>query len=301
MLMTLLIILLAIILMQIWAYDNPLHRDSWLYTFARNTASALPIRLYPFVHLALAFVIALVVSLFIAWVASFSKFLAFPLVVIVLIFSCGRYNFTDTLHDYFIALKHGDEDSKKEIFSKLFQATPAAATQESLSDSDSASVNEAIALPENADEKVFDELAVRGFERYFTAIFWFFVGGVFLTLLYRLVALFAEFEAGQHQHGESDKPVIDTTMTQHAQRLMAWPASRLLHLSMLLAGNFRKAYDDVLESLASSRPAFQTVPAIAREAGEVGEVQPDDFIGLKTLLKICLGIWLALIALIVIL
>lgn len=309
--MTLLVILLAIVLMQIWAYRNPLHQDQWLFTFAKNTAAALPIRLYPFVHLALAFVVALVASLVIAWVAQISRFLAFPLVLVALVYACGRKNFTDALHDYFIAEKHQDSEAKSNTYQTLLACSQLA------SDSGNSSTlsNEAAplvetgetestlapqTLPADANEKVFDELAVRGFERYFTAIFWFVIGGVFLCVLYRVVALLAEYEAGQHQRGESDKPVADTTLTQRAQRLMAWPASRLLHLSFLLAGNFRKAYDDVLESLASTTAAFITVPKIAREAGDFGEIEADDFIALKSLMKVCLGIWLALIAIIVI-
>ena len=288
--MTLLIVLLAIVFMQIFAQDNPLHRDHWLTESSRRLAAALPLRFYPFANLLLAFLAAVVIALVIAWVASISAFLAFPLVVLVVIYSFGRHNFTDTLHDYFIAVKHNDAEQKTEVLAELFDGGKPETNADKGEGSDLASEH----------DQAFDELSVRAFERYFTAIFWFCVGGVFLCVFYRLVALLAEHEAGNHQHGEADKPTVDTTITQHCQRLMAWPASRLLHLSLLLVGNFSKAYDDVLESLADSTPAFLSVPRLVREAGEFTSVDENDFLSLKSLMKRCLVVWLAVIALIMI-
>ena len=137
------------------------------------------------------------------------------LLVVVLIYSLGRGDFTAQLEHYLTQWNSGDLQSAWHLAQEFSAAGD-------VIDAESA---------EQLHTYASEALLYQGFERWFCVVFWFAVLGPWSALAYRLARLYG----GQAAVAEGSKTAGPTT---RFIRLVEWLPARLLALSFALVGNF---------------------------------------------------------------
>lgn len=136
--------------------------------------------------------------------------------IALLVYCFGRGQFTQPAEQYIKAWRRDDWSAGKRLADKLQTECSAVAP------GDWRSLNHA----------VVSNLAYRGFERVFVAIFWFSIAGIIIPLAYRLISLTRD---------ASDDEETADSLTR-ALWLIEWPAARVFGFSLALTGNFRAAF-----------------------------------------------------------
>lgn len=210
--MDLFIVVIAILFVQIWGAENPLHRDHWFelwggYLFSRIKGfdSAISLQFFLAVGGPLLAIVMLMWLL-----GANSNWLHLPISVVILLYSFGRGEFSELLDAYTSACA---VDNWELAFSS---AQKTGIDVSNVSTEDWRSLH----------YLMLEGAAYRGFERMFAVLFWFFLIGPLGALAYRLVFLY------HLQHG-AQNPLVKKTLW-----LIEWPAARVLGLSFALTGNF---------------------------------------------------------------
>lgn len=189
-----------------------LQKDDWFFRWCDYLARLPALANAPLAVLILSLLGPVLALLVVLAVVDGVWLLHLLVVVLVLLYACGRGRFRRHVKRYQDACKEGD------------WVAALAAYQATVPPRDLAED-----LPEQGDWSSLDEymkvaVAYRGFERTFAVLFWFVVLGPAGALLYRLTSLYRQ-----------------ETAREEALRFLwylEWPASRLLGLSFALTGNF---------------------------------------------------------------
>ncbi|MFL0810610.1 MAG: regulatory signaling modulator protein AmpE [Agarilytica sp.] len=228
--MELFIVVIAILFLQVWGADNPLHKDQWFddwLSFTKKQFSASAEK-----HFAFTVAVPVLVLAVAFWLIG-QKMLwpLVPLGVIVLLYSFGRGEFGELVQAYTKACYQEDWKSGIE------RAQSLRVDVEGIRENDWDSLH----------RHVLEEAAYRGFERMFAVLFWFFIFGPLGALAYRLTFLFCE----KYQDNAPAKKFL---------WLSEWPAVRVLGLSFALTGNFMGCIRKWRESLLCVvRPTKMTI------------------------------------------
>jgi len=207
------VIVLALAFLQVWGANNPLHKDSWFFSWAAFLESKqfVPSTLSGFLSVALPIlVIAVLNELF---YRTF-PWLGLPLAVIVLLYSLGRGEFSEIVREYTQACY------VENWHSAIQRAEKFNVHVDGITEGDWPSLHHA----------VFVEAGYRGFERLFAVLFWFLLLGPIGALIYRLVFL-------KREHTPSNALIARWLW------LLEWPVARLVGFSFALTGNFSGCFD----------------------------------------------------------
>ncbi len=218
--MEFLVVVIAIVFLQMWGADNPLHRDEWMVRwlgylerdYSRTTTHFFVVA----VGAPMLLVLAACYFITSAW-----SWLALPFGVVVLLYSFGRGEFSSIVNEYTKACYIEDWDSAVERAQGLGVETD---------DVEAGQWSE-------LHQHVLDEAGYRGFERMFAVFFWFLVLGPVGAVLYRVLFLFNT--QTDHQNARA----------AYCLWLMEWPAVRILGLSFAVTGNFVGCFLHWRESL----------------------------------------------------
>lgn len=282
--MYLIVVLIAIIVLQFWGAQNPLHRDGWFDRWRQAVAKAsLPSR-----HswLQLLITIMVPVAMVVAVMFLLPTFLWFFLAILVLLYSLGRGEFAPDVHGYALACS----DS-------AWRVAAAKARLQGV-DTDPLATDDWPTL----NQKMLEATAYQGFERLFAVLFWFLLFGPAGALAYRLSFLYQ-----QQARRDQQEPA------QHlgARWLWAleWPAVRVLGLSFAITGNFVgcinrwKRYALSAES-ATARVLRETVLgalSVDDELMQSCDCTPREIAALKRLYARTLWFWVGGLALVTLL
>ncbi len=207
--MTFIVIVVVFGLVQYWGSAQIFQRDSayncWLETtrawFPSATAQLLAQLVIPIVLLWFA----------LGAIDAMSGVLLFLVSIVLLMFSLGRGDFQEWLKGYSESCHRHDNE---------------------------AATDYAVRLGVNADavngwpelhRQTLRKAGYRGFERWFTAIFWFVLLGPLGAVFYRLTAL---------SEKAVDQPEDLRNLLARLRWLLEWPVVRVLGLSFALTGNF---------------------------------------------------------------
>jgi len=273
------IVVFAILFVQVWGAENPLHKDDWMDTWLAFLEARLGLTsnalfgVVVLIPLALFFLVIYVITMKTYWPI-------LPIGVVTLLYSFGRGEFSEIVAEY-----------TKACYSENWADGIARAQGLGV---------EVEGIPQDdwptLHQHVFDEAAYRGFERIFAVLFWFFVLGPVGALAYRLIFVFNGRESGGSE------------ISKRMLWLMEWPAVRVLGLSFALTGNFVGCIQRWRESLLCvKRPTMLTIGASVLGALSVGqdvtqtcEVTRYELSLLDKLYKRTLWFWLAMAALVII-
>lgn len=283
--MSLFIVILAIAFLQVWAGDNPLHRDLWYFQWIDRVRQrfiqwSLP-QLTPVISI---LVPLLGCALALALLRDISSWLVLPFGVIILLYSFGRGEFGEIVNEYTKACYDQDWPSGLERASRL------GVNVQGLEVDDWSSLH----------QQVLHEAAYRGFERMFAVLFWFFLLGPVAALGYRLLFLY-----NQNAREEG----LPEPMAAKALWLVEWPAVRVLGLSFSFTGNFVGCYNRWAESVfcvksPSSQVLGQSVLgalSVDDELTQTCEATRKELSLLNKLFTRTLWFWLAVAALVTLL
>ncbi len=228
--MELFIVVIAILFVQVWGAENPLHRDEWFDTWlARTNESVDSSSAQSYVLSVIAPVIAFAILLW--FIAQHSYWPLVPVGVIALLYSFGRGEFSEIVTEYTQACYKEDWESG------ISRAKRLNVDVEGITENDWDTLH----------QQLLDEAAYRGFERMFAVLFWFFLLGPAGALLYRLSFMFSE-------------RVTDNEAAKKVLWLIEWPAVRVLGLSFAMTGNFVGCISRWRESvLCVARPTKMTI------------------------------------------
>lgn len=217
--MDLFVLVIAILFHQVWGDDNPLHKDAWLDKWQGQLQSRFSVS--PAVKFLLVVGFPILVIAIVFWLISLNSYWPLlPLGIICLLYSFGRGEFSELVHEYTNACEEEDWDDAKQRAGNLGV------------DLDGVSENDWQSLHQH----VLEHAAYRGFERMFAVLFWFFILGPVGALLYRLVFLFNQ------KAQEAD--VISAKILWWLE----WPAARVLGISFALTGNFVGCFNQWTDS-----------------------------------------------------
>lgn len=283
--MSLFIVVLAIAFLQVWAGDNPLHRDLWYFQWIERIRQRFSQWSLPWLIPVVSILIPLLgCVLVLALLRDISGWLILPFGVIILLYSFGRGEFGEIISEYTRACYEQD------WISGLERAARLGVHVEGLEVDDWTSLH----------QQVLDEAAYRGFERMFAVLFWFFVLGPVGALGYRLLFLYNQ---NAREEGMPDLSAA------RALWLVEWPAVRLLGLSFSFTGNFVGCYNRWAESVfclksTSSHVLGQAVLgalSVDDELTQTCEVTRKELSLLNKLFTRTLWFWLAVAALLTLL
>lgn len=166
--------------------------------------------------------------------------LAFPVHLLVLIYSLGRGDLLAALGPFRDAWRRGDEQAGSHVAERDMRV-----------------------VADNSEqllEGVQSYLLWQAYQSFFAVIFWYFLLGPAAALSYRLLALAAE-------HGKTPALVERAGQLRHA---FDWVPVRLLAASFALVGNFVAVTRVMLHELLNwNISAAQLVTKIGRVAGEI--------------------------------
>lgn len=228
--MELFIVVIAILFVQVWGAENPLHRDEWFRSWLTRVEGliAAPSAFYFVLTVILP---SSLVGVLLWFVAQQSYWPVVPIGVVILLYGFGRGEFSDIVAEY---------------------------TQDCYKEDWESGINRACGLGVNVDgierddwivlhQQVLEESAYRGFERMFAVLFWFLILGPAGALGYRLTFLFNESQRGN-------------AFAKKFLWLIEWPAVRVLGLSFAMTGNFVGCIRRWRESvLCITRPTQMTI------------------------------------------
>lgn len=213
--MQLFIVILAISFLQVWGAENPLHKDQWFknwVVFVKSHESTPKSSMWQLL-IVLGGPLVAVVALGIL-VYNISFWLLLPLGVVVLLYSFGRGEFNDLVHEYTLACRQDDWQEA------IARAEHLGVAVEDVEEGDWSTLH----------QHFLDEASYRGFERMFAVLFWFLVLGPVGALMYRLTRLYLEEDGQNHE------------LTARLLWIIEWPAVRVLGLSFAFTGNFVGCY-----------------------------------------------------------
>jgi len=271
---------LALAFLQVWGARNPLHKDTWFFSWRRKfitnddgvirELNSFACIVIPLLGLALVFELLL----------SQSAWLMLPVAVMVLLYSFGRGEFAEIVREYTQACYVEDWASATDR-AKRFHVEVESVEQDDWS---------------TLHRHVFDEAGYRGFERMFAVLFWFFILGPVGAFMYRLVFM----QAAQNK---------DDKLAARWLWLIEWPAVRIMGLSFALTGNFSGCFSYWKECLTCAKRSTIAVlsPMILGALSVSEELEPDCDITRKELTLMSklyqrtLWFWVAAVSFVVIL
>jgi AmpE protein len=283
------IIVIAILFLQVWGADNPLHKDQWVGQWVAFLQKQYQ------KDSGLLFLLAVGIPLFSAtfafWmIAVYSPWLILPLGVLIVSYSFGRGEFGQIVDEYTKACYSEDWESGVNRAKTLGV------------DTDLVDENDWVGL----HQRVLEEAGYRGFERMFAVLFWFFALGPIGALLYRLVFLF-----GSHCKVANEDEALATSRRWVEKTLwvLEWPAVRLLGLSFALTGNFVGCFSRWKESvLCVKRSTVKTLSesilgalSVDQDIAQTCDVTQRELSLLDRLYVRTLWFWLAMAAVLIIL
>jgi AmpE protein len=289
--MTFIVILVAWLLLQWLGPGFMRPHDRWVVAWhlrAGNALAALPVRERLLLIAALPGVLVAVA----AWLLSpwLWGLLLFPLDLLVLAYSLGRGDYHTELDRYLERWQRGDLEAAYQI----------------------ARAPEGVGLNDEEIQPTDDaqqlHLQVRraalyvGFERWFAVVFWFFVLGPGVALIYRLLHLLSHIHAAD----EAERAYLRRWL-----EWLDWLPARLLGLAFAVTGNFVNGFRAVREQFISALsvrdllPLFaeQSVPAAIAGSQELGgehfvELAANELRELRDLLRRSALCWLVVLALV---
>ncbi len=276
--MELFIVVVAILFVQVWGSENPLHRDAWFFNWLKSLASKLSLNEDFFFICAVGLPVLAVGSLFV-FIAQHSYWSLLPISVLLLLYSFGRGEFSGALEAYTESCYQEDWASACS-FAQGFQI-----------DTDAIAENDWKGL----HQQVLEAAAYRGFERMFAVLFWFFLFGPVAAWAYRLLFLFV------HQ-GPSG------ALAKKCLWVVEWPAVRALGLSFAMTGNFvgcmRRWKESVL-CVTRTTPmtiaqSVQGALSVDEAVDQTCEVTRKELVLMDRLYLRTLWLWLAVAAIVVI-
>lgn len=281
--MDFLVILIALGLVQIWGSGGAIQQDHWFDRLAVGLGDLVkPAPLF----LALLVALPCVLLTLLYWWLQPVAFglLSLLLAIVVLLYSLGRGDFSNSVETYLNSWNQGNFESAFEYASDIGDF------------GQSDSINDYVALHEQMRRTLFYE----GLERWFAVIFWFLLFGPAGALAYRL-----SFLSGR-------SPVLEDRYKQMALRMvhyLDWLPARLLAFSFNLAGDFVNGFSRWLELLFENPPAVELLDrcgcaALNNDQGSYPAEQ-QEFIGFgreqllatQSLVSRSVIIWLIVIAL----
>lgn len=211
--MYLIVVLIAIVVLQFWGAQNPLHRDE---LFARWRAAVLkPAFLRPQGGLRLVITVAVPVAVVVVAALFLPTVFWLVLAVLVLLYSLGRGEFAPDVQGYALACN----DSAWPV--AIAKAKSQGVDIDHVASGDWPTLN----------QKMLEATAYQGFERLFAVLFWFILFGPAGALLYRLSFLYL-------QQARLDQPEPEQRFAARWLWALEWPAVRMLGLSFAITGNF---------------------------------------------------------------
>lgn len=211
--MYLIVVLIAIVVLQFWGAQNPLHRDEMFARWRTAIAKLPALPRHPWLQLLVA--VMLPVGTVVVAALLLPTFLWFILAVVILLYSLGRGEFATDVQGYALACSDN-----------AWHVAATKARQQGV-DTDPLAIGDWSTL----HQKMLEATAYQGFERLFAVLFWFLLFGPAGALLYRLSFLY-------------QRQVIPDQSTQSLQPAsrwlwaLEWPAVRILGLSFAITGNF---------------------------------------------------------------
>tara|TARA_B100000446_G_scaffold44425_4_gene40292 strand:- start:1430 stop:2266 length:837 start_codon:yes stop_codon:yes gene_type:complete len=207
--MTFVVIVIVFGLVQCWGSAQSFQRDGLYNEWLITTQAWFP-------SAGLRIVAQVMVPVVVLWfglriVESISGLLLFLVAIPLLMYSLGRGEFQECLIGYCEASHRKDNEVATEYAMRMGVDT------EDISD-----------WPE-LHHQTLRRAAYLGFDRWFTAIFWFLLLGPLGAVFYRLSALAAQADEQTDEVRE---------LAYRLRWLLEWPVVRLLGLSFALTGNF---------------------------------------------------------------
>jgi AmpE protein len=240
--MSFLVLLLAVWIEKFSALRQRVQRDGvWLRELAKMEAGPR-MSTRPWLILALMVLLpVLLLALVLIVLQSVAYgWLAFPVHLLVLIYSLGRGDLLAALGPFRDAWRRGDEQAGSHVAERDMRVV-ADSSEELL-------------------EGVQGYLLWQAYQSFFAVIFWYFLLGPVAALSYRLLALAAE-------HGKTPALIERAGQLRHA---FDWVPVRLLAASFALVGNFVAVTRVMLHELLNwNISAAQLVTKIGRVAGEI--------------------------------
>lgn len=240
--MSFLVLLLAVWIEKFSALRQHVQRDGvWLRELAKMEAGPR-MSTRPWLILALMVLLpVLLLALVLIVLQSVAYgWLAFPVHLLVLIYSLGRGDLLAALGPFRDAWRRGDEQAGSHVAERDMRV-----------------------VADNSEqllEGVQGYLLWQAYQSFFAVIFWYFLLGPVAALSYRLLALAAE-------HGKTPALVERAGQLRHA---FDWVPVRLLAASFALVGNFVAVTRVMLHDLLNwNISAAQLVTKIGRVAGEI--------------------------------
>lgn len=240
--MSFLVLLLAVWIEKFSALRQRVQRDGvWLRELAKMEAGP-GMSTQPWLILALMVLLpVLLLGLVLIVLQSVAYgWLAFPVHLLVLIYSLGRGDLLAALGPFRDAWRRGDEQAGSHVAERDMRV-----------------------VADNSEqllEGVQSYLLWQAYQSFFAVIFWYFLLGPAAALSYRLLALAAE-------HGKTPALVERAGQLRHA---FDWVPVRLLAASFALVGNFVAVTRVMLHELLNwNISAAQLVTKIGRVAGEI--------------------------------
>ena len=207
--MTFLAIVAVFIIVQFSGSLDSIQSDSW---YRKWTASCRNLSQNEQLQLALQLVVPLLVLwVALSLVAEVSSLLLFILTLPLLLYSLGRGDFSEWVQGYVEAFRRNDNEVAADYAERL-----------------GADISEAADWPP-LHRKILQRAGYRGFERWFSVIFWFVMLGPLGAVFYRLVSLSS---VNSESSGEARQ------LTARLLWMLEWPAVRLLGMTFALTGNF---------------------------------------------------------------
>ena len=229
--MEFLVILIALAFVQIWGSGGPVQQDQWFDRFALGLGSRLQQT-----GLLLSFLVAIpcvILALLYWWLEPMAYgLLSLLLAIVVLLYSLGRGDFTNSVETYLDSWNQGNFESAFQYASDIgdFSQTD--------------SINDHVALHEQMRRTLFYE----GLERWFSVIFWFLLLGPAGALGYRLC-----FLCGRSSVLEDSNKQLALRMVHY----LDWVPARMLAFSFNLAGDFVHGFSRWLELVFENPPTLE--------------------------------------------
>jgi AmpE protein len=238
--MELLAILIVLGLLQLWGSGKPLQKDRWfsrLSDVISDAISGTELRVLLSVGLP---VIALwvVATIIDDWLFGL---LSLGLYVVVLLYSLGRGDFSETLQNYLAKWNHGNFESAYFAAKKIGD----------FSHDDTVDTHEAL------HQQVRRAVFYQGYERWFAAVFWFLLLGPVGALLYRLCYL-----AGRSSAFAEDEQKFSLTLVHYLDYVPA----RILGFAFALTGNFTNGFNGWLDNLLDNQATSELLDHIGMAA-----------------------------------
>ena len=230
-------LLIAFALLQYWGTAAKAHRDDWLSQWM-NKCQLLTRQ--PIAMLVLAVFLPSVLLALLLNAGSYVLWGSAELLISVasLLYAFGRGEFKQSLSEYVQAWRSGKLDDLDVKVSRI----------------DADYVADAGHQPHQIHVCARDSIIYAGFQRMFVVLFWFALLGPVAAVFYRLLMLYQQ------------RLEACCIISKSLQKIMEWPAARLLGFSFIFVGDFTKALSTFSSSFmhrGMSDKQFVSVCALA--------------------------------------